>query len=80
DASVNEKLLIQSNEELQKKMTELIQKHMTDKIQAVKMCQEQLLELYESSLQKEKEKIQSKADAELKDVCFKYENKISEME
>ncbi|CAL1263918.1 unnamed protein product [Larinioides sclopetarius] len=80
DASVNEKLLIQSNEELQKKMTELIQKHMTDKIQAVKMCQEQMLALHESSLQKEKEKIQSKADAELKEVCFKYENKISEME
>ncbi|KAF8764714.1 Centrosomal protein of 152 kDa like protein [Argiope bruennichi] len=80
DASINEKMLIQSNEELQKKMTELIQKHMTDKIQAVKTCQEQLLELHESTLQKEKEKIESKANAELKDVCFKYENKISEMQ
>ncbi|GIX99834.1 centrosomal protein [Caerostris darwini] len=77
---LSEKILHESNEEMQKKMTELVQKHIADKIQAVEMCREQLLELHENALQKEKDKIIIKANAELKDICFKYENKISEMQ
>ncbi|GFY63568.1 centrosomal protein, partial [Trichonephila inaurata madagascariensis] len=79
-ASANEKMLLENNEELQKKMTHLVQKHAEDKIQAVERCREQLLELHENALRKEKERIQAKASAELKDVCFKYENKISELQ
>ncbi|GFS73079.1 uncharacterized protein NPIL_48031 [Nephila pilipes] len=79
-SSANEKMLFKSNEELQKKMTQLVQKHAEDKIQAVERCREQLLELHENALQKEKEKIQAQAHSELKEVCFKYENKISELQ